>query len=86
LQLIYHFVGRCLEVNRNSSDGLDGVHLMNLIVAILENMQGTIDGDLPQIINLVANEIAWLSGKKGYKNYRSMTLQALSMCFTYNPV
>jgi len=72
--LIYHFVSKCLAVNRNSSDGLDGVAIMNLLIAILENMQGKVDGDLPQIIGVITAEIAWLSERKGHKNYRSMAL------------
>lgn len=53
MALIYHFVSRCLHVNRNSSDGVDGVSIINLIIAILENMQGKIDNDLKDIINIL---------------------------------
>jgi len=39
LQLTFHFLVRCLAVNRNSGGGfVDGVAIMGLIVAILENM------------------------------------------------
>lgn len=43
LQLIYHFLVRCLAVNRNSSGFVDGVAIMGVIVAMLENMQGKLD-------------------------------------------
>ena len=53
LALIYHFVSRCLAVNRNSSDGVDGVAIINLLIAVLENMQGKVDSDLKDIINIL---------------------------------
>jgi hypothetical protein len=35
---------RCLSVNRNSSGGyVDGVAIMGLLVAIVENMMGKLD-------------------------------------------
>ena len=57
MALIYHFVSRCLHVNRNSSDGVDGISIINLIIAILENMQGKIDNDLKDIINILIQEM-----------------------------
>lgn len=85
LELLSHFIARCLKVSHNSSDGLDGVAIMNLLIAILENMQGRVDHALPGIIEVIVNELDWVNSKeKGYKNYRLMVLQALSMCFTYN--
>jgi hypothetical protein len=60
---------------------------MNLLIAILENMQGRVDHALPGIIGVVTNELNWVNSKeKGYKNYRLMVLQALAMCFTYNSI
>ena len=38
LQLTYHFIKRCLQVNRNGDHYLDGIAVMGLIIAILENM------------------------------------------------
>ena len=86
LQLTYHFINRCLTVNRSSSDGCDGVAVVGLIIAILENMQGKIDADLPHIIGILVAELQHENeqGKKSKKNYMSMILQAFSMCFAYN--
>lgn len=85
LELLSHFITRCLAVSHNSSDGLDGVAIMNLLIAILENMQGRVDQNLGGIIGVVTSELNWVNSKeKGYKNYRLMVLQALAMCFTYN--
>lgn len=58
---------------------------MNLLIAILENMQGRVDQDLGAIIGVITSELDWVNSKeKGYKKYRLMVLQALAMCFTYN--
>jgi len=47
LALLFMFIKRILEVNRNGKDMIDGVTVMNLIIAVLENMQGKIDAALP---------------------------------------
>lgn len=58
---------------------------MNLIIALLENMRGRIDQDLASIIGVITSELVWVNGKeKGFRNYRSMVLQAAATCFTYN--
>lgn len=62
LQLSFHFIQRCLEVNRNSQDSyLDGQAIMNYIIAILENLrcngQGLMDNDFPQLISFVLDEL-----------------------------
>lgn len=40
LQLIYHFIRRCLKVTRNGKDYLDGIAVVSVIVAMFENMLG----------------------------------------------
>jgi hypothetical protein len=58
---------------------------MNLLIAILENMQGRVDHALAGIVGVITAELNWVNAKeKGYKGYRLMVLQALAMCFTYN--
>lgn len=85
LQLTYHFLIRCLAVNRNSSGFVDGVAIMGLIVAILENMQGKLDNDLPQILTFLTDELQFLSSiKTKANNFQSMILQAIAMMFVYN--
>ena len=85
LSLMFHFFKRCLEVNRNSSNYLDGIGIMNLIIAILENMQGMIDNALPELLNFITSEITNLAGmSKPPENFKSICLQALSMAFAYN--
>lgn len=74
LHLTYQFINRCLNVNRNSEDGQDGIGIMNFMIALLENMQGLIDNDLPHLINIIVEELKFLQDKKKLKNYKSMTL------------
>jgi len=47
LAQLFLFIKRILEVNRNGKDMCDGITIMNLIIAILENMQGKIDNAIP---------------------------------------
>jgi hypothetical protein len=86
LQLTYHFLQRCLKVNRNGSSYLDGIAIMGLIVAILENMQGRLDQDLPQILKFLIDELQFINTLKEGKatNFKSMILQGISMMFAYN--
>jgi len=65
---------------------IEGVTIMNLVIALLENMQGMIDQALPQIITIITEELNFLlSAKETYvKKYKSMLLQTMSMCFSYN--
>lgn len=86
LHLTYHFLKRCLEVNRNSGGAyVDGVSIMSLMVAIFENMQGRIDSDVPTLLGFLIAELEFLGtvDSKALK-FKSMILQALAMCFSYN--
>jgi hypothetical protein len=87
LALLCMFIKRILEVNRNGKDMIDGISVMNLIIAVLENMQGKIDNALPQFISFLVEELKFVveQGKKvSGQKYKSMILQAISMCFSYN--
>lgn len=46
-----------LAVNRNSQGGLDGVAIMNFIIAILENLAGLIDQSFSIIVKFVIDEL-----------------------------
>lgn len=58
---------------------------MGLLVAIFENMQGKIDADIPTLLNYIVSELEFLNSvsAKALK-FKSMILQALAMCFSYN--
>jgi hypothetical protein len=47
ITLMFQFIKRILEINRNGKDMCEGVTTMNLIIALLENMQGHLDFALP---------------------------------------
>lgn len=57
LHLTFHFIVRCLAVNRNGEGHLDGVTIMGFIVALLENLSGKLDQDLPQILTFLLDEL-----------------------------
>jgi hypothetical protein len=46
VQMTYHFLKRVFEVNKNGMHLLDGISALNLIVVMLENLQGMIDGEI----------------------------------------
>ena len=85
LDLTMLFIRRILEINRNGSDMCDGVSVINLLIALLENMEGKLNEKLPELIGMLAGELAFLNtqGSNG-KNFKVMLLQAISMCFSYN--
>jgi len=55
---------------------------MKIIIAMIENLKGKIDEAIPYIIKICMNELS----ANPPKNYKSMIIQALSMCFWYNNV
>ena len=58
---------------------------MNLLIAVLENMPGQVDTAFSGIVGVITSELNWVTSKEsGFRNYRSMVLQAMAMCFTYN--
>lgn len=75
------FIERCLQINRNSKNKQDGIVIMKLLIAILENLQGRVDDALPFIIQTCMTELQ----DKNPKNVKSMILQTLAMCLWYNP-
>ena len=82
---MFHFINRCLSVNRNSNNYIDGTTLMNLLIAIFENMQGLIDADFPILFKFIVDEIQFTLGLKSPpKKYILSILQAVSMAFLYN--
>lgn len=63
LQLTFHFIVRCLAVNRNGEGHLDGVTIMGFIVALLENMSGKLNQELPQILTFLLDELKFCQTK-----------------------
>ena len=62
---------------------LDGIVMMKVIIAMLENISGgRIDEALPYILKICVEQLG-LPGKVT-KNYLSMVVQTLAMAFWYN--
>lgn len=87
LQLLYRFIVRILEINRNGKDMLEGIAVMNLIIALAENMMGQIDQEMLSLLQILVNELKFCeenNTKINFTKYKAMVLQAISMCFNYN--
>jgi hypothetical protein len=67
--MTFRFVERSLEINRNSTSKLDGVVVMKVLIAMIENLKGRIDEAILYIIKICMNE---LLTEKMPKNYTSM--------------
>ena len=64
---------------------MDGISIMGVLIAILEDMHGKIDSGLPNILEILMDELKHATSKKNpSKNYTSMILQAFAMAFAYN--
>ena len=60
---------------------------MKMILSIFENMAGLIDGDLPQVLQLMGEQLSIsLSDNSNteYARYKLKILEAFSMSFYYN--
>jgi hypothetical protein len=63
---------------------LDGIVVMKILISMLENLgNGRINEALPIIIKICWEQLN-LDLKKVAKNYTSMVIQTLCMCFWYN--
>lgn len=62
---------------------LDGIVIMKVLIAMLENMRGKIDEAVPLIISICMRE---LMRPKVDKNYKSMVIQTICMSFWYNNI
>lgn len=50
--MTFRFVEKCLQMNSDSPDQIDGIVIMKILIAILENLQGRVDEALPYIIKI----------------------------------
>ena len=83
--LTCNFIQRVLVINAAGYNKQDGISAMRLVMTILEKFPGMIDDSLPNLVAIMLAEL-----KKAFDepdtppNYRSMLLQAFSMCFYNN--
>lgn len=81
----FNCIERALYVNGNSVHKLDGIVIMKIIIAMLENLQNRIDEAMPYILRICVNELnSRGTGEKIPKNYLSMICQTLAMTFWCN--
>lgn len=69
--MTFNFIEKTLQMNKESPDQLDGIVIMKIVIAMLENLKGKIDEALPYILKICMNE---LQTPKLPKNYRSMII------------
>jgi hypothetical protein len=83
--MIFKFIEHALKINSTSEHMLDGVVVMKVVIAMLENLgNGMINEALPYILTICTSQLN-LPGKTP-KNFISMVVQTLSMAFWYNSV
>jgi len=61
---VLKLVHRVLQINRNSKHKLDGVAVLKIIIAMIENLPGRIDALIPSLFNLTLEEFNLLSNEK----------------------
>jgi hypothetical protein len=57
IALTFAFVEKILKINTESPDMLDGVVVMKILIAMVENLRGRIDEAIPYIIKICMNEL-----------------------------
>ena len=84
IALTFRFIEKALEINKTSEHMLDGIVVMKVLMAMLENLgNGRINEALPLIVRVCWGQLN-LDLEKVAKNYTSMVLQTVCMCFWYN--
>ena len=58
MALTHDFIRGCLEVSRDPTVKLDGVAIIDLILAMFENMPGAIDDDVSALLGYVVDELS----------------------------
>lgn len=82
-ELTFKFVQRILVINHNSIHKQDGVTVLRVVIALLENLPGQIDHALPLLVGMILAENKIAFETECPPNYRSMVLQTISMAI-YN--
>ena len=82
-ELTFKFIQRILVINQNSVHKQDGVTILRVVIALLENLPGQIDFALPQLVGMLLAENKVAFENETPPNFRSMVLQSLAMAI-YN--
>jgi len=81
IDMTMHAVQRVLVINSGGMSKQDGTSAMRIFLSILETFPGS---DVTKIVNMLLAEIHKAFGESTPKNYKSMLIQTLSMCFWNN--
>ena len=57
---------------------------MKVFIALIENLKDRINQAIPVMIQILVGELNDCIANKAPKNYTSMVLQAIALCFWYN--
>jgi hypothetical protein len=72
--LTFRFIERALKINASSEHMLDGIVIMKVLIAMLENLgNGRMNEALPLIVKVCTDQLN-LDVKKIPKNYVSMVI------------
>ena len=83
--LTCNFIQRILVINAAGTSKQDGLSAMRIIMTILEQFPGRINDTLPNLVAIMLAELKKAFDEESTPpNYRSMLLQAFSMCFYNN--
>ena len=82
IEMTFGFIMRALKINETSEHMLDGVVVMKVLIAMLENLKGRIDEALQYILKICIGQLQL--EKKPPKNFTSMVIQTIAMAFWYN--
>ena len=85
-ELAFKFVQRILVINSNSTHKQDGVTILRVLIAILENLPGQIDMALPSLVGMLLAELKMAFEGSTPSNYKSMLLQTMAMALYNNNV
>lgn len=55
--MTFKFIEKVLEIVGKSKDKIDGIVIMKIMIAMLENLQGKIDEALPYILKITMQEL-----------------------------
>ena len=77
--LVVKFMQRILVVNSGSRHKQDGVTVLRVMIALLENLPGQIDAQLPFLVGMLLAELKVAFESSCPSNYRAMLLQSIAM-------
>lgn len=85
-ELTVKFIQRILVNNAQGSHKQDGVTILRVVIAILENLPGQIDNALPVLVGILLAELKQSFENRTPSNYKSMVLQSIAMALYNNNV